>query len=128
MMTRNPLGVARNATKNSQTMYLKGDKMKTLMVIVVFLLFGCATSWTGVCWQNSIYTALAVKEHHPVRIAISNISKGLDHAQSQTFVDGKWQWLKMDGSYVFIGYSDFPDKQPYKYLTLKQILQETVMR
>jgi hypothetical protein len=65
-----------------------------------------------------------------VRIAVSQISPGLDHSQAQALINGKWTPLtelwKRDHLEVVPYKSHYPDIEPYRYLTLKDWIEEQI--
>jgi hypothetical protein len=63
-----------------------------------------------------------------VRISVFNIGPGLDHAQAQALIKGKWTPLteKWTGNHLDIipFRSHYPDIEPYRYLTLDDWIEE----
>jgi hypothetical protein len=63
-----------------------------------------------------------------VRIGISNISQGLDHAQAEAFIDDRWIPLteSWTGTNLMIETftRHYPEIEPYRYLTLEDWISE----
>jgi hypothetical protein len=84
------------------------------------------------CVPSSILCALiyVIKEKRPVRIAIFNLSEGVDHAQAQVQdEDGNWQYLTefWNGECMaaMIYKENIPNApEPYRYVGLLEFLQE----
>jgi hypothetical protein len=93
-----------------------------MALILWFTLSGCATgpSWKGMCWAKSVYCATVVQNETrrdvPVRIAVRNVRPGVDHAQAQAYINGRWEWLQMDGEFVYVGGQEWAQFAPYKYV------------
>lgn len=103
--------------------------MKKLLFIVILLFTGCSTtSWQSSCWTDSIYqaTTISVRDSVPVRIAIERTpTKGVNHAEAQVLIDGKWMTLSHSNGYVYVK-SDKTRYEPYKYMTLKEALEHQI--
>lgn len=86
-----------------------------------------AQTW---CVPNSILCAWTFggKHHVPVRIAISNIARGTDHAQAQALIDGKWEYLTelWSGEYMYVTpwTSHYPEIEPYRTPSLRDFIAE----
>jgi len=86
------------------------------------------------CVPSSILCALiyVIKEKRPVRIAIFNLSEGVDHAQAQVQdEDGNWQYLTefwngecMEAMLYGKNHPETKGKEPYRYVGLIEFLQE----
>jgi hypothetical protein len=87
------------------------------------------------CVPSSILCALiyVIKERRPVRIAISAIEPGVDHAQAQVLSEeADWYWLseRWNGECMEAYTSTEPNhpdcvgKEPYRYVGLIEFLQE----
>ena len=85
------------------------------------------------CVPSSFLCALiyAIKERRPVRIAISAIEPGVDHAQAQVqdVIDDKWFYLseRWNGECMEAYTSDQPNMPgavPYRYAGLIEFLYE----
>jgi hypothetical protein len=65
-----------------------------------------------------------------VRIAVTSISAGLDHSQAEAKIDGKWTPLTEIWTGQFMEIQPFrrhyPDKEPYRYLSLKEWIDEQI--
>lgn len=104
--------------------------MKLLLIATLIFLTSCAgayrvSSIDGYCVPESIYSAWSwtVRTTQPVRIAISNISKGIDHAQAQAYTGENWIYLTSMNGKVHPWKSHF-DTVPYRYLTLINFIKE----
>jgi hypothetical protein len=86
------------------------------------------------CVPESIYSAWlwGVRHKAPVRIAVSEIREGVDHAQAQALIEGSWRFLtpKWDhgaGRIKVVPWeSHFPTIKPYRYLTLREWIDEQI--
>jgi hypothetical protein len=83
------------------------------------------------CVPQSIANAwtYAALEHAPVRIAVYHVRPGVDHSQAEVKVDGKWVPLTLswdNGPIVQKWKSHYPDLKPYRYLTLKDWIDEQI--
>ncbi len=82
------------------------------------------------CVWNSVLCAATwgQMKGNEVRIAVTSISTGLDHAQAQALIKGVWTPLteRWTGQFIEIipFKSHYPDKEPYRYLTLRQWIDE----
>ncbi len=87
--------------------------------------------WQTNCVWNSVICAATCgqKAGYEVRIAITHIKAGEDHAQAMAKIDGKWTWLTEipSSQYIMVQpyQSHYPDKEPYRYLTLADWLRES---
>jgi hypothetical protein len=58
------------------------------------------------CRHTAVAAALTASEKFPVRIAYGFTKRGGAHVQAQAYIDGRWQWLRVLGSDVFVGESE----------------------
>jgi hypothetical protein len=65
-----------------------------------------------------------------VRIAVTSISTGLDHSQAEALIDSKWTPLTEVWTGQFMEIQPwtrhYPDKEPYRYLSLKEWIDEQI--
>lgn len=53
-------------------------------------------SWQPNCvWESTMCAATLGLAGHPVRIAVTHIDAGVDHAQAQAYIDGRWMPLTL---------------------------------
>jgi len=86
------------------------------------------------CVSSSIFCAIVygIKERRPVRIAITEVEPGTDHAQAQVQdEDGKWIWLTEfwnDECMAVMQYREnLPElvgKEPHTYYTVREFLDQ----
>ena len=81
------------------------------------------------CVPSSVFTATtwAMKTGNPVRIAVQNIDKGVDHSQAEALIDGQWTPLTeiWDGKSMAVKpYQRHYPVEPYRYLNLNDWLKE----
>lgn len=86
---------------------------------------------TGWCVPSSIFCAWVwhFKRHDEVRIAITNLSEGVDHSQAEALINDTWTPLTeiWDGtSMAVIPYHRHFNIEPYKCLTLKDWIDEQI--
>lgn len=105
-------------------------------LIIAALLTGCGaikvkepTVFQPHCVPISILSAwTAENKGHDTRIAISNLGPGLDHAQAEALIDGKWtpltvSWDAKLGIMVTTWGKHF-DAEPYKYWDLDSFVAD----
>lgn len=97
-----------------------------LIILLSCAAFGPIVSVQPMCVERSVYAALAFRMQTgaEVRVVISNVSPGLDHAQAQAKLNDRWLWLNQSGDEVYVGGVDFKKARPYKYLTLRELMAE----
>jgi len=86
------------------------------------------------CVPEAVYSAWlwGVRTGDPVRVAVSKVREGTDHAQAQARIDGSWRYLTPKWDYeagrikVVPWKSHFPNVQPYRYLTLREWIDEQI--
>jgi len=65
-----------------------------LIVVAVVMCGGCAStqkSFQPHCVPISIFRAWTAAHHgYPTRIAVSNVRPGVDHAQAEALINGRW--------------------------------------
>lgn len=86
------------------------------IALIAASFIGCV-EMRGVCRHDALYTASVCAEQYPARVALGKPG----HGQAQCFIDGKWQWLRRDGSIVVTGRMD--DFEPENYYTLDQYIE-----
>jgi len=107
-----------------------------LLLLILIAIFGCASlpvkhtaSYQPNCVAVSIMSAWTYQlKGHETRIAISNIARGIDHAQAEAKIDGTWVpltplWNAQTGLTVEKWSRHFP-AEPYRYLTLEEFITE----
>ena len=80
----------------------------------------CVPQTIMACW-------VAENAGYDTRVAISNISPGIDHAQAEAFVDGAWVpltvlWDVKTGVVVKNWVVHFPNSKTYKYWTVDEFI------
>jgi hypothetical protein len=105
------------------------SKIKAIVAIVGIAAFlgGCfpVATWQAACWPQAVYRAWTVMtqpgpdgKKHFARIAISKETDNTDHAMAQVFYDGKWRWLKQDGTTIYTDdkKDSWANGEIYKYI------------
>ena len=85
------------------------------------------------CVISSVYSAWTwgMVYNVPVRIAVTNIKEGLDHSQAEALINGTWtpiteRYNEFKGVMEIVVSERHIDKAPYRYLTLKQWIDEQI--
>ena len=90
-------------------------KTATTILICLILLTACEASFKGVCRHNALYTASIMAEKYPTVIVVGDVAGGPTHAQTKSYINGKWEWIvKVDGG-AQVGQREEPLMQPYEY-------------
>ena len=103
--------------------------MKMVATILILLSLSCGpTNYVmidGYCVPESIYSAWSwtARTKQPVRIAISHIKPGIDHAQAQGLTENGWQYLTSQHGTVSLFHSHF-GTEPFRYTTLDEFIRE----
>lgn len=66
----------------------------------------------------------------PVRIAVYKVKKGTDHSQAEAKIDEQWTPLTLNwdnGPVVEKWEKHYPDLEPYRYLTLREWIDEQII-
>ena len=125
----------RGRRHEKRTSYLFISIACAVIGLYVFsLLWGCGMSYKqivgadgvdGYCVPESIYSAWTWenKTKQPVRIAVSHISKGVDHAQAKGWTGSAWIYLTSLNGVVRPWKRHF-DAEPYRYVELDEWIQE----
>ena len=100
----------------------------TLLLALLLLMTSCApvtTQIQGYCVPESIYSAWTweARTGNPARIAVSNITPGVDHAQAQGWDGQEWKPLTHHDGKVFVWRRHF-DREPYRYVDLDAWVNE----
>ena len=85
-----------------------------------------ATSW---CVPESIFCAWTFGKDYPVRLAVQKLRPGTDHVQAESFIDGKWTPLTPYWTGKQLGVKTYKrhfDVEPYRYLTLREWVNEQI--
>lgn len=97
---------------------------KYLILILIFIITGCASGYKPVCRHYSVMSALTYGDYSGciVRIATGPIVSDPNkwHAQAQAFVDGEWVWIKYKDGRVKIAKQDH--FVPVKFYTVQEYL------
>ena len=101
-----------------------------LGVLAFLLLKGCAAprQMQPHCVPISILSAWTAEHHgYPARIAISNVRPGVDHAQAEALIDGRWtpltvQWDTRKGVMVTTWTRHFGE--PYRTPGLDEFIEQ----
>jgi hypothetical protein len=112
--------------------------MHYLLILILMALQGCETSQAifarPYCVPNSIYNAWTwgAEKKDPVRIAVQNIKPGIDHAQAEAQIQGKWTpltelWDQQAGYMKIIPFARHFPQEPYRYVPLKQWIDENII-
>ncbi len=82
------------------------------------------------CVPHSLMCAWVFGQNgYRTRIAVQNISKGVDHAQAEALVDGTWTPLTLlivEGVPTVTVYRRHFPQEPYRYLTLREWVDEQI--
>lgn len=100
-----------------------------LIAIYAALHIGCATMEARPsCVPLSIQAAWTwgMTHKHPVRIAAQHISPGIDHAQAEALIDGKWIPLTQVGISTIIPHKRHFPVEPYRYMSLDEFIREQI--
>ena len=107
----------------------------TIAIIGIYLLLsGCATV-QGIrphCVPNSILCATTYAiQGYEARIAIFHVKPGIDHAQAQAKINGKWEYLSEfwdgEGMTVRVWKRNCPEtvgKEPYQFYTVSGFIKQ----
>lgn len=106
-----------------------------MKLLILLLLIGCATQQANYarpyCVPNSIYAAWTwgAEKRDPVRVAIQNLEPGIDHAQAEAKIKGKWTplteiWDSYLGSMKIVPWDRHFPPEPYRYPTLREFISE----
>jgi len=86
--------------------------------IIASLFIGCTSiEMQGKCRHEALYAASVFAENYPTRVVLGPPG----HGQAQCFIDGKWEWLRRDGSIVYVSKQD--DFTPERWLTLDEYIE-----
>jgi hypothetical protein len=103
------------------------------LIGLYFLLAGCAQvqirrDYQPHCVPISIFSAwTAEAKGVKSRIAITNISQGIDHAQAEALIDGVWTPLSVrwgDKGITVSTWTRHFRKAPYRYWTLDEFIED----
>ena len=103
-----------------------------IAIISFYFLVSCGhaqplSTW---CVPAAIHNAVAWHiKSGPVRMAVSHISKGVDHVQAEALIEGSWIPLTeiWDGkSMAVVTHKRHFDIMPYRYLTLREFFDEQI--
>ena len=88
-------------------------------------MLSCGKTYVPVCRHDAVYHAITFSDigGHDVRIAIGPSREyGVNHAQAQALIDGKWEYLEygFDGR-IQTGRQD--SFYPEKYISVKQFMR-----
>jgi hypothetical protein len=109
-------------------------------ILYIFLLIGLLAGCAAIpvrqnpqphCVVNSILCAWTwgTFQKDEVRIAVSSIAPGLDHAQAEAKIRGVWTPLteRWAGDHLeIVPWRRHFDKEPYRYVTLKEWISEQI--
>ncbi|KKS26148.1 MAG: hypothetical protein UU87_C0003G0068 [Parcubacteria group bacterium GW2011_GWA2_42_11] len=99
-----------------------------ILLFIVILSTGCATSFQGVCRHEAIYAVSVVGERYPVRIAVGKSAVPEGHSQAQAFINGRWEWLKVRWPNVVISIQDSFSPEGYVNGEVTPFLLDTLLK
>ena len=76
------------------------------LIVLSMSLCSCTPIFKGQCRHKAIFCASVVRESCPVRVVTGLTPQGIRHAQAQTLINKRWEWLTMRGDEVYIGEQD----------------------
>lgn len=104
-------------------------KLSAILLFMVLPACALVQSFSSWCVPESIYCAWVAGKDYPVRIAVSNIRKGVDHAQAEALIENVWVPLtpKWSGSKIIVErHERHFDVEPYRYLSLQDWIDEQI--
>jgi len=70
-------------------------KIMSIIILIVLITISCAPTYPGVCRHNALYTSSIMAEKYETVVVVGFVLGQVKtwHAQTKSFINGKWEWI-----------------------------------